>query len=119
MIEMTLEEADKAIEAKDALIRMMSTADYKLVFDTAYFTDEAARMPLYLVDDEMQDEIEQRIALEKAKSIGHTKVFLNTLISKGNYVEQQKKLNSEAALNKEAEQEFDEVSGEPIVNGEV
>jgi len=117
---MTTEQGDKALLLRDTIIELFQDPKYKIVFEEGYFKDEAMRLPLALVDNEMQDEIEQRIIREKIAGIGHLHVYLNSAITLGNQVqfslEAMEREKVDAENNKDVE--FDELSGEPILKDE-
>ena len=112
---MTIEQGQKALKLKDTILKMFNDSKYKTVFEEAYFRDEAMRLPLALVDNEMQDEIEQRIINEKIKAIGHLHVFLNSAIALGNQVQASLEAEEREIVDAAKNIEYDEVSGEPII----
>ena len=109
---MTQEGAAKALKLRDTILEMFEDPKYKLVFEEGYFKDEAMRLPLALVDNEMQDEVEQRILQEKIKAIGHLHVYLNSAIALGNQV--QFSLEAEERERVDAAKTYatDEITGE-------
>lgn len=111
-MEMTRESADKALKLRDTTLELLNDEKYKIVFEEGYFKAEAMRLPLALVDDEMQDETEQRILKEKIKAIGHLHVYLNSVITLGNQVEQSLKAEEEERDRANKEVAYDEVTGD-------
>ena len=115
-MDMTREQAANALELRDAVLGLFDDPKYKIVFEEGYFKAEAMRLPLALVDDEMQDEIEQRIIQEKIKGIGHLHVWLNSSIALGNQV--QFSLDAEERERVDAAKVvvYDDITGEPVVD---
>lgn len=106
------DDANKALKLRDSVIKLFKNREYKSVFEEGYFKAEAMRLPLALCDDEMQDEVEQRILNEKVKSIGHLHVYLNSVIALGNQVEQSLKAEEEERERANKEMVTDEITGE-------
>lgn len=115
-MDMTREQAAKALELRDAVIGLFDDPKYKIVFEEGYFKAEAMRLPLALVDDEMQDEVDQRILKSKVNAIGHLHVYLNSSIALGNQV--QFSLDAEERERVDAAKVvvYDEITGEPVVD---
>ena len=119
MINMTMEQAEKALQVRDAIKRLFENEDYKLVFEESYFKDEAMRLTLAIVDNEMQDEIDQRLINEQTRGIGHLHVFLNTRIALGNQVEQSLAQEEKERVDAVKATQYDEITGDLIVEEEV
>lgn len=117
-MEMTIEQGTKALKVRDAVIKLFSDKNYKLVFEEAYFKDEAMRLPLALVDNEMQDDMEQRILSEKIKAIGHLHVFLNSAIALGNNVQASMEAIEREKIKANKVVAYDEISGDEIIQGD-
>ena len=118
-MDMTREQATQALKLRDDVLKLFKKKEYKVVFEEGYFKAEAMRLPLALVDNEMQDEVEQRILKEKIAAIGHLHVYLNSCVALGNQV--QASLEAEERERVEASRaiEYDEISGDPYeVEGE-
>ena len=115
---MTNEQAAKALELRDAIGRLFDNPDYKTVFEEGYFKAEAMRLTLAIVDDEMQDEIEQRIVGEKTRSIGHLHVYMNSAIALGNQVQFSLDAEERERVDAVKNVEFDDITGDPIVTEE-
>lgn len=111
-MEMTREAADKALKLRDTILELFKDEKYKTVFEEGYFKAEAMRLPLALVDDEMQDETEQRIIKEKIAAIGHLHVYLNSAIALGNQVELSLKEEERERLEAAKTKAVDEITGE-------
>ena len=119
-ISITIDDAQKAIDAKDAVLEMYESAWFKTVFTDGYFGSEARRLPLALVDDEMQDDVEQRILNEKVKAIGHLHVYLNTVVAMGRNMEAGLEAQEREQARANIVTETDEITGESFeVTGEV
>jgi len=111
-MEMTREDADKALELRDTILELFEDERYKTVFEKGYFEAEAMRLPLALVDNEMQDEVEQRIIEEKIRAIGHLHVYLNSAITLGNQVQFSLEAEEREKLNASKVMAVDEITGE-------
>jgi epoxyqueuosine reductase QueG len=111
-MDMTREQAAKALELRDAIIALFNDSKYKTVFEDAYFRDEAARLALATVDNEMQDEIEQRIVNEKIRAVGHLHVFLNSQIALGNMVQASLDAEEKEKVDAAKVVEYDEITGD-------
>ena len=114
-----MEQAEKALEVRDAVLRLFENEDYKTVFEESYFKDEAMRLTLAIVDNEMQDEIDQRLISEQTRGIGHLHVFLNTRIALGNQVEQSLAQEEKERVDAVKSTQYDEITGDAIVEEEV
>ena len=114
-IDMTREQATVALDLRDTIIELFNDPKYKKVFEEGYFKAEAMRLPLALVDNEMQDEIDQRILKEKVAAIGHLHMYLNSAITLGNQV--QYSLEAEEKERTEAAKavDYDDITGDPVV----
>ena len=118
-MEMTTEQADKALKLRDTVLELFQDEKYKTVFEEGYFKAEAMRLPLALVDNEMQDEVEQRIIKEKMAAIGHLHVFLNSAIALGNQVQWSLEAEEKQKLEATKSYETDEITGDTYeVDGE-
>jgi hypothetical protein len=115
---MTMEEAKAALEAKEAMLRLLDNSDYKLVFEGAYFKDEAMRLPLALTNGEMQDEVDQRLLIEQVKAIGHTQVFVNSIFTKASVVKAGLEAAEKERVDAAKNTAYDDVTGEPIIEEE-
>jgi len=111
-VNITTEAARGVIETKNALERLYANEDFKAVFNEGYFGNEAKRLPLALVDDEMQDEVEQRILNEKIRAIGHLHVYLNSVVSLGRSMEASLVAHEKAQAEANIATEVDEITGE-------
>lgn len=111
-MEMTREAADNALKLRDDIITLFDDAKYKNVFEEGYFKAEAMRLPLALVDNEMQDEVEQRILQEKIKAIGHLHVYLNSAIVLGNQVQFSLDAEERERVQASKVMAIDEITGE-------
>lgn len=112
-MEMNMDQAEEAMKLRDATIKLFKNKDYKKVFEEGYFKAEAMRLPLALVDNEMQDDIEQRILKEKIAAIGHLHVYLNSVINLGNQVEASLEAQEKEKVEASKSIEYDEVTGDP------
>lgn len=108
----TQEQADRILEVRDALIRLIENPDYKTVIEEAYFKEEAARLPEALTNPEMQDDVDQRLLKEQVVAIGHAKVFLNKIVSYAQVIEAGIKAAEKEAIRAAKEMAVDEITGE-------
>ena len=109
---MTREGATKALELRDNILGLFQDEKYKAVFEEGYFKDEAMRLPLALVDNEMQDDIEQRIIKDKMAAIGHLHVYLNSAIALGGQVQASLDAEEKERVDAAKNMEVDEITGE-------
>lgn len=119
MINMTMDQASTALKLRDTIIELFQDEKYKTVFEEGYFKAEAMRLPLALVDNEMQDEIDQRIIKEKIAAIGHLHVWLNSAIALGNQVQQSLAQEEKERVDAVKAKAYDEITGEAYEVGEV
>lgn len=112
---MTIDQANEALKLRDTIIEMFNDEKYKVVFEEGYFKAEAMRLPLALVDNEMQDEIEQRIIKEKIAAIGHLHVYLNSAISLGNQVRASLEQEEKERVNATKVVSYDDITGDAIM----
>ena len=119
IMNMTMDQAQNALDLRDAVLELFNDAKYKKVFEEGYFKAEAMRLPLALVDNEMQDEVEQRILQEKIRAIGHLHVYMNSAIALGNQVQASLEAEEREKVNANKQFEVDEITGETYeVEGE-
>lgn len=119
MMNMTMDQAQKAMDIRDAYIRLRETKDYQLVFEEAYFKDEAMRLALAVVDINMQEDIEQRLISEQIRAVGHLHVFLNSKINLGNIVEESLANEEKERVDAAKNIQYDEITGDQIVEEEI
>lgn len=118
-MDMTREQANKALMLRDTILKLFNDKKYKIVFEEGYFKAEAMRLPLALVDNEMQDDVEQRIIKEKIAGIGHLHVYLNSAIALGNQVQASLEAQEREVTDASKVYETDEITGESYeVDGE-
>jgi len=112
-------EAKEIIALRDSFLKLKNNREFKKVVEVGYFKEEAARLVQASVNDELQDEVEQRINLEMIKAIGHLQKYFNAVVLRGNQLEQmledyQRELNA-----KEVETVVDDITGDEYeVEGE-
>ena len=116
-MDMTMKQAEESIKLRDSILELFKNRHYKRVFEEGYFKAEAMRLPLALVDDEMQDDVEQRILKEKIAAIGHLHVYMNSAISLGNQVEASLEAQEKEKVEANKNIEYDNITGEAIVEG--
>ena len=116
---MTMEQANTAIELRDAIISLFNDPKYKTVFEEGYFKAEAMRLTLAVVDNEMQDDIEQRIIGEQTRAIGHLHVYLNSAIALGNQVKASLEAEERERVDATKAVQYDDITGDKIVTEEI
>lgn len=110
-MEMTREAADNALKLRDDIIALFDDTKYKTVFEEGYFKAEAMRLPLALVDNEMQDEV-GCVSYKKIKAIGHLHVYLNSAITLGNQVQFSLEAEERERVDAAKTYAVDEITGE-------
>jgi hypothetical protein len=112
-MEMTEAQAKEIVEFKNSIERLNTNEDFKKVFLDGYFTKEAARIAQAIVNNELQDDVEQRIITDQFKSIGHVQNYLNTALVTGRQTE-----SAIAAYHDELNKEVVEMEVDPITGDE-
>ncbi len=86
-VEVTLEQARRQVKLADAIKRLETNPDFKLVFKDAYFTHEAARLVALTADDNMQSEQSQLAIQHSIRGIGELRQFLSVKLMQGEMAE--------------------------------
>ena len=104
------------IKMKDAILEMMKTPEFILIFKNGYHRDEAARLAQAITNPEMQDEVDQRSLHEMICAIGHSQNYLLNIVKEGRHLESQmieaKADATQAAINAEKIYEVDDITGD-------
>lgn len=104
------------IKMKDAILAMMKTPEFILVFKDGYHRDEAARLAQATTNPEMQDEVDQRSLHEMICSIGHSQNYLLNIVKEGRHLESQmaeaKAEAAQAAIDADKTFEVDDITGD-------
>ena len=117
----TVVEIDEAyalqrIAMKDAILKMMATPEFILVFKDGYHRDEAARLAQAVTNPEMQDDVDQRCLREMLYAIGHSQNYLLNIVKEGRHLETQMKEAKEeaeqAALDAQKTFAVDDITGD-------
>jgi len=108
-IDVSIEQARETVSKKDALMRLMDNADYKVVFTEGYFKEEAARLVQLRGDPEF-DDIKAQQSIEKSIiGVGSTYNYLHTIIQLGRMAEKAM-IAAEVERELMAEEEYAEVA---------
>lgn len=117
-MEVTIEEAQKIIDRRDRMTKLVSGRDFKVLFTNGYFKDEAARIAGALTNPEMMDDIDQRELFSQVKAIGHVQNYILQVKLEGDNMERALKQHYEDELEKERRAnltiEVDPITGEEI-----
>jgi hypothetical protein len=88
-IEMTIEQARKAKELMEAVLKLSNNHEFKRVINEDYFEKYAARLVLLKADPNMQDESSQRELNNNMIAIGYFRQYLSSLIQLGRQAERE------------------------------
>ena len=86
-IEVSIDEAKKAVELRDSILKLTKNKDFKKVIEENYFEKHASRLVLLKADPNMQKEEEQKNIMDNINAIGHFRQYLRTVIQLGNQAE--------------------------------
>ena len=104
------------IGMKDAILAMMKTPEFILIFKNGYHRDEAARLAQAITNPEMQDEVDQRSLHEMICSIGHSQNYLLNIVKEGRHLETQmvesRAEAAQAAIDAAKTFEVDDITGD-------
>lgn len=98
MIEVSIDEARKAIEKRDALLRLLKNRDFKKLVLTEYFENEPKRLATLVAHPNFQSDEQQKSVMEDLRSIGTLQQFFNMLRVQGD-------MNERAIKDHEEERE--------------
>ena len=87
-IEISIEQAKKLIDNKNALIRLTDNPDFKLLVLEGYFKEEASRLVLLKADPEMQKDTEMKSIEKSIDAIGYVRLYFRTIMQLGSRAEQ-------------------------------
>lgn len=82
-VEVSIEQARKAVAMSDALRRLRDNKDFKMIIEEGYFKDEASRLVLVKADVNMQAEEHQREIDNQISAIGYLFSHFKTLFAIG------------------------------------
>ncbi len=88
-IEISIEAAKGAVDAKNAIARLFSNKDFKLIFEEGYFKEEPARLVSLLTDSEFAGEEKQAELKNDMLGISASRQYLITRHRLGVQMEQQ------------------------------
>lgn len=80
-VELTIGEAKKNIEKREALLRLTKNKDFNKIIDTGYFMDEATRL-VWLKAEPASKDIENDI-IRQIDAIGSLRQYLRTILTIG------------------------------------
>lgn len=78
-VEVSLTEANEAIEMRNALLRLSENEDFKKIIHQKYFKDEASRLVLLRASPAFSTKEDQEALLKSIDAIGEFRMFLNTI----------------------------------------
>ena len=82
-IEISIEDAKKAIDLRESLEKLSANPDFKKIMLDGYFKEECIRLVLVKADYEMRDEDSQTQITKSIDAIGHTQTYLRTIMLRG------------------------------------
>lgn len=82
-VELTIEQAEKQIEAMKALDRLKENKDFKTLILDGYLKDEASRVVLAKAEPGLQEEGTQAQLLRMIDGIGYFRQYLNKIFQFG------------------------------------
>lgn len=86
-INVSIEQAQKDVDKRESLYRLMKNRDFKALFMKGFFEEEAIRLVELKSHPAQQGELEQLIIDNQIRSIGMLKQFMNTIRVKGDMSE--------------------------------
>lgn len=104
-LEITIEQAKKSIERKDALVRLQNNPDFKSLIEKGFLESHAVRQVLLKAHPSLQDEKQQNLLDMQITAVGGFKQFLISVFTEG--------------MNAEESMKADEVTREEILAEEL
>lgn len=89
-IELSIKQANDAIEKMEALLRLTENKDFKLLVTEGYFEKEASRLVLLRADSNMQDEAGQSLINKSIDGVGFLRQYFSTIMHFGRMAEKAK-----------------------------
>jgi len=86
-IEVTEAQAKKAVELKDALVKLTSNSLFEKVILTGYFENEASRLVLLKAEPSLQDDENQKAIDKGIIAIGEVRQYLRVIMHLGTQAE--------------------------------
>jgi hypothetical protein len=86
-IDLSIKDAKKIVERGNALERLRSNKDFKLVVSDGYFEKEAVRLVHLKSDPNMQSDERQKAILSQLDAIGALNQYFNTVFQLANMAE--------------------------------
>ena len=83
-IELSIEEAKKSIERMDALNRLRTNRDFKMLIEDGYLQEEASRVVLAKAEPGLQGAEQQLMLDNMIIAIGYYRQYLNKVYQFGN-----------------------------------
>lgn len=96
-IEISIEQANKCIETKVALERLIKNSDFNTLITKGYFENEASRLVLMKADPSMEEDKYQKNIIKSIDGIGAFRQYLRAIIQIGTMAERDK-LNAQEEL---------------------
>lgn len=94
-VELSIAEARKHIEQMEALDRLRTNADFKLIFEQGYLKDEATRLVLARAEPIMQTQEHQDQLNKLIDGVGYFRQYLNKIYQFGRQSQQAIKADQE------------------------
>lgn len=86
-IEISIEQAKKAIDSMNSLLKLTKNKDFKKVINEGYFEKEASRLVLLKADPSMQSPEDQRLIENSIIAIGFLRQYFSAVIQMGRMAE--------------------------------
>lgn len=86
-IEISIEQAKKAIDMMESLLKLTKNKDFKKVINEGYFEKEASRLVLLKADPSMQSPEDQRLLDNSIIAIGFLRQYFSAVIQMGRMAE--------------------------------
>lgn len=82
-VELSITNAQAAVEAMNSLDRLGSNPDFKKLIHEGYFKEEASRLVLLKADQNVQSDEHQKQIEKSIDAIGYFRQYLGTIIQMG------------------------------------
>jgi len=86
-VEITIDQAKKAIDHKSAILRLSQNRDFNMIVNEGYFKQEPRRLVLMLADPMQQEEVAQEAILREMGGISYFHEYLRFLTMAGTQAE--------------------------------
>lgn len=86
-IELSIEDAKRKIDLREAMRRLMKNKDFITIIDDGYFESEAVRLVHLKSDPNMQDPDQQAFVVRAIDAIGTLRAYMSRIFQQGNSAE--------------------------------